>query len=362
MARGYHNLPELTAEKFLANPFLNDPNARIYKTGDIARFRPNGEIEYLGRSDEQVKIRGFRIELGEIEVTLSGCHGVRQAVVLAREDSPGEKRLVAYIVAESGVELKTQELLNILKAKLPDYMVPSAIMLLPSFPLTPNGKTDRRALPAPKFGRGTEGDDFHAPQTITEKQLAEIWSSVLGVEGIARDDNFFDLGGHSILAVRLFALIETSFQAKFPLASLLQAPTLAQLAELIAGKDSAIEWSFLFPFSRAGPGHRCFAFTAISGRCCSPDRCASNCFPEDQPLYGLQSRGLLGKPAHRTIEEMAADYIAEIRRVQPKAGRTIWRAYLSWRGSRIRNGATASSARRWCCISCTAEFLSPSVH
>ncbi|WP_440030553.1 AMP-binding enzyme, partial [Chromobacterium amazonense] len=193
VARGYLNRPELTAERFLANPFSTDPEARLYKTGDLGRWLPDGNLEYLGRNDLQVKIRGFRIELGEIETRLAQCKGVREAVVLAREDVPGGQRLVAYLLAEAGVKLVPAELRQQLTLHLAEYMLPSAFVTLDSFPLTPNGKLDRQALPVPDQS-AVVAHGYAAPVGEVETALAEIWQDLLGLERVGRWDHFFELG------------------------------------------------------------------------------------------------------------------------------------------------------------------------
>ncbi len=231
LARGYHNRPELTAEKFIPDPFRSEPRARLYKTGDLARYLPNGAIEYLGRLDHQVKIRGFRIELGEIESVLAGLAGVREAVVVAREDVPGDKRLVAYLTAKDGEPSKVSELRGLLQAKLPEYMVPSAFVTLDRFPLTPNGKVDRKALPQPDQARAA--DAFVPPGTPTEVSLAKIWGEVLGLKQAGLHDNFFESGGHSLLATRAASRASAAFQVDLTLHTLFEHPTLVSLAEQI---------------------------------------------------------------------------------------------------------------------------------
>jgi amino acid adenylation domain-containing protein/non-ribosomal peptide synthase protein (TIGR01720 family) len=202
LARGYLNHPELTQEKFIPNPFSTDPHSRLYKTGDLARYLPDGNIEYLGRIDNQVKIRGFRIELGEIEAVLSQYPHVQTSCVIAREDNPGIKRLVAYLVPHPQVTPTTSELRQFLKATLPEYMIPSAFVILEALPLTRNGKVDRRALPAPYLQEGLEVS-FVAPRTPEEEILAQIWSQVLRVKQVGIHDNFFELGGDSILNIQI---------------------------------------------------------------------------------------------------------------------------------------------------------------
>jgi hypothetical protein len=200
VARGYLNQAELTAEKFIADPFSEDPQARLYKTGDLGRWLPTGEIEYLGRNDFQVKIRGFRIELGEIEAQLSAHDQVGEVAVIAREDVPGDKRLVAYVVARGKVS--PEELRAHLKGRLPEYMVPAAFVKLERLPLTPNGKLDRKALPPPDE-QSVQRREYEAPQGETEEALAGIWQELLRIERVGRHDNFFDLGGHSLLIVQM---------------------------------------------------------------------------------------------------------------------------------------------------------------
>jgi amino acid adenylation domain-containing protein len=202
LARGYLNCPELTNEKFISHPFHQTTESRLYKTGDLARYLPDGNIEYLGRIDNQVKIRGFRIELGEIEAVLSQHNYVETTCVTAREDSPGIKRLVAYIVPPKNVTPSTNELRQFLKARLPDYMIPSAFVTLETLPLTPNGKLDHRALPEPNL-RGEIELNFVAPRNLEEEILATIWSQVLRVEPVGIYDNFFELGGDSILTIQI---------------------------------------------------------------------------------------------------------------------------------------------------------------
>ncbi|WP_143841909.1 amino acid adenylation domain-containing protein, partial [Nostoc sp. 106C] len=233
LARGYLNRPDLTAKAFIAHPLSNDPKARLYKTGDLARYLANGDLEYLGRIDHQVKIRGFRIELGEIETLLSQHPVVQQVVVIVREDVPGDKRLVAYIVPNFGSIITISELRSFLKEKLPEYMVPSAFVMLDALPLTSNGKIDRRALPAPDTSSLSLTTNFVAPRTSTEKVVAEIWEKVLGIEPIGINDNFFELGGHSLLATQVVSRVRQAFSIAISLPSLFAHPTIAELAQEI---------------------------------------------------------------------------------------------------------------------------------
>ncbi|NEO40921.1 MAG: amino acid adenylation domain-containing protein [Moorea sp. SIOASIH] len=231
LARGYLNRPELTAEKFIPNPFRDESGSRLYKTGDLVRYLPDGNIEFLGRIDNQVKVRGYRIELGEIEAVLGEHQNVRQALVIVREDIEGDKRLVAYVVPQQQ-ELTVCELRSFLNTQLPNHMIPAAIIILEAIPLTPNGKIDRRALPAPDASRWGSEANFIAPRDALEKQLAQIWSEVLGVSSVGVQDNFFDLGGHSLLGVRLIARIQEQLGKKLPLATIFKHQTIEQLARL----------------------------------------------------------------------------------------------------------------------------------
>jgi hypothetical protein len=218
VCRGYLNRPELTAERFIANPFVQ--GERLYRTGDLARFRPDGTIEYLGRNDFQVKIRGFRIELGEIEARLAEHPGVREAVVVAREDAPGDVRLVAYYTARPDATAPEAESLRPhLAASLPEYMVPAAYVRLEALPLNANGKLDGNALPAPKL-RAFSAHEYEPPRGETEQRLARIWAELLRVERVGRHDNFFELGGHSLLGIRMLSRLQQALGADVPLADL----------------------------------------------------------------------------------------------------------------------------------------------
>jgi len=230
LARGYLNRQELTAERFIPNPFSHKSEARLYKTGDLARYRPDGNIELLDRVDRQVKMRGFRIELGEIEEVLRQHPEVRAAVVVMREDIPGDRRLVAYIVATQSQTLAIANLRNYLKEMLPQYMLPSAFILLDALPLTPNGKIDRCALPAPESVGNREEETFVAPTSMVHYQLTQIWEDLLDTRPVGIRDNFFQIGGHSLFAARLVHRIEEVFGKRIPLATLFAGPTIEQLA------------------------------------------------------------------------------------------------------------------------------------
>jgi acyl carrier protein len=233
LARGYLNRRELTAQKFVANPFSDQPGARLYKTGDLARYLPDGNIEFLGRIDNQVKIRGFRIELGEIEFVLGQHPTVQSSVVVVQEDTPGDKRLVAYAVGQQGESFDAAEIRKYLKQKLLEYMIPSAFVLLDEFPLTPNGKVDRKALPAPNQDRPELGNIYQAPRTPVEEALASIWCELLNVDRVGIQDSFFELGGHSLLATQVISRMRNAFSIEVPLRQMFDAPTIAEMETFI---------------------------------------------------------------------------------------------------------------------------------
>ena len=241
LARGYLNRSELTADKFIPNPFSDDPNSRLYRTGDLARYLSDGSIEFLGRIDNQVKIRGFRIELGEIEAILSRHPFGRETVVLAREDSPGDKRLVAYVVSNQDQVCTGSALRSFLKEKLPEYMIPSGFVFLDALPLTPSRKVDRKALPAPDQSRPELEQSFVAPRTLIEEIIVEIWAEVLKTEKVGIHDNFFELGGHSLLATQVTSRLREGLGVELPLRALFEAPTVAELAERIEQRESAVD-------------------------------------------------------------------------------------------------------------------------
>ena len=239
LAREYLNQPELTAEKFIPNPYSTEPGARLYKTGDLARYLPTGDIEFLGRLDQQVKVRGFRIELGEVEAALGKHPHVQEALVLAREDVTGGKSLVAYVVPRREFVLTSSNLRLFMQEQLPDYMVPGAFVLLEALPLTPSGKVDRRALPAPEYTRPGLAESFVAPTLPVHQQLVGIWEELLEVRPIGIRDNFFDLGGHSLLAVRLVDRIEQVWGKKISSATLLAGATIEQLSNALIQPEGA---------------------------------------------------------------------------------------------------------------------------
>ncbi len=317
LAQGYFNRPELTAERFVENPF--DPGARLYRTGDQARWLPDGTLECLGRADNQVKIRGFRIELGEVESALARHPSVGQCVVVAREDSHGDKILAAYLEPKPAQPAPVvSDLRTHLSDDLPAYMVPSAFVVMQKLPLTPNGKIDRKALPSPNQERIEVAGEVVGPRDPMEQMLVEIWSGVLRVKSLSIRDNFFDLGGHSLLAVRIIAEIETLLKRRLPLATLYKAPTIEKLAQILRGEVSSPGWSPLVTIQPAGSRPPLFCMHGAGGTVLIY-RDLSHHLGLDQPFYGLQSQGLDGsRPPLKTIEEMAALYIKEIRRAQPR--------------------------------------------
>lgn len=317
LARGYFNQPELTAEKFIPNPFGTAKSARLYRTGDLARYLSDGNIEFLGRIDNLVKVRGFRIELGEIETALRQHPKIYQAVVIAREINPGSKSLIAYIVLHQDLTPAIDEFRSFLKDILPEYMVPSIFLLLDSLPITANGKIDRRALPLPDRHSLEPGTTFVAPNDGLELQLTKMWERLLGIESIGTSDNFFNRGGHSLLVVQLFAEIEKTFEHHLPLGVLFQSPTIKQLAAILRQEPGSIAWSSLVPIATSGSKPPLFCAHPISGNVFDYYPLAAHLGP-DQPIYGLQSPGLDGIRVPLTrIEDMATHYIREIQTVQP---------------------------------------------
>ena len=238
LARGYLNQPELTAERFVQHPFSSQPGARIYKTGDLARYRPDGIVEFLGRLDGQVKISGYRIELGEIETVLLHHPGVKSAIVLARQDAPGEKKLVAYVVAQPQ-GCAVNDLRIFLQGKLPAYMLPSAFVPMSSLPLSPNGKVDRAALPAPEAAASTTAETPVSPQTEMEKRIAVVWQRVLGLKQVNVEDNFFDVGGDSLQLLEAHAELQKTVSAELVVTDLFEYPTVRALAKHLGGSRNS---------------------------------------------------------------------------------------------------------------------------
>ncbi|EDX71145.1 amino acid adenylation domain protein [Coleofasciculus chthonoplastes PCC 7420] len=316
LARGYLNRPELTGEKFIANPFSNQPNARLYKTGDLARYRADGTIEFVGRVDNQIKLRGFRIELGEIEAVLSQYPQVKDTVVIVTEDQPGNKRLVAYCVSNSEQSI-TAELRSFLKTKLPDYMVPSAFVQLDAFPLTPNGKVDRRALPKPEQTRLELTETFVSPRDDVEIKLTQIWQNVLGVQPISIRDNFFELGGHSLLAVQLVNQIKKIIGTDIPLVTLFQLATIEEIANSLRSQKDISAKSSIVPIQPHGLKPPLFFANSPSAA-----RKLSTYFGNEQPIYGLSIFGLEDideqKLSSLRIQDIAKQFVRDMRQIQPQ--------------------------------------------
>ena len=318
LARGYFERDELTAEKFVADPFSSQPGARMYRTGDLARYRQDGNVEFLGRIDHQVKIRGFRIELGEIEAVLEQHSGVNQAVVVAREDTPGDKRLVAYVVPATPDTLTSAELRIHAGKQLPDYMTPTAFVQMAKLPVTPNGKVDRKALPAPTVSDFEAQTEYVAPRDATERKLVQLWEDVLGIRPISVTASFFDLGGRSVLAARLFTKILRGFGKELPLSTLFRSPTVEQLAKELQPSAPTSEYPTLVTIQENGSKPPFFCVHGGAGSTLFLHRLSRE-LGDDQPFYGIEPEGLDGKRfQRRTIEEMAAHYVAEVRKVQPK--------------------------------------------
>lgn len=318
VARGYLNRPELTQQRFIPNPFSDEPNSRLYKTGDLARYLPDGNIEYLGRIDHQVKIRGFRIELEEIESLLAQHPLVNSVTVIAREDQPGDKRLVGYIVPQEQAPTSS-ELRQFLQEKLPEYMIPSAFLMLEVIPLTAHGKVDRQALPQPDTSRlSTLKTEFLAPQDDLEQKLANIWENLLNVHPVGVKDNFFDLGGHSLLAVRLMAHLNQEFGKNLSLATLFQNPRIEKLANILRLETEILSWSALVEIQKGNSKYPFFCLPGGGGNVLYLHNLARY-LGENQTFYGLQAPGLNGESEPLTcVEDMAAYYIQAIKTVQPE--------------------------------------------
>jgi len=318
VARGYFNRPDLTAERFVANPFDADPAARLYRSGDRARFLVDGNIEFCGRTDSQVKIRGHRIEPGEVEAALMHLSDVKDAVVIVSEESTSERMLVAYWVPAGVASGSADDLRFALRRTLPAYMVPSAFVKLDHIPLTANGKVDRRQLRPPAEYDAAAFCDFKRPSDETESRLLHVWESVLGRSRIGVNDDFFELGGHSLLAVRLVHRIAQEFGRRLPLSALFQAPSVERMAALLQQEGPTSSWECLVPIEPRGARLPFFCIHGVGGTLLRI-RELTRCIKEDQPIYGFEARGLDGnRPPLQTIQEMAALYIMEMRSLQPQ--------------------------------------------
>ncbi|MBU9196279.1 amino acid adenylation domain-containing protein [Burkholderia gladioli] len=320
VARGYLNRPDLTAQRFLADPFARaegDAEARMYRTGDLARYQPDGNIVFLGRNDEQVKVRGFRVEPREIETQLATHEAVREAIVIARQDPAGNARLLAYVSLQDAAPCAelVRDLREHLAARLPEYMVPAAFVVLDALPLTRNGKVDRRALPEPDDEAFVQAQ-YEAPQGETEQTIAVLWAELLGVERVGRHDNFFALGGHSLLATRMLARLRESFGHDVSIRTLFEAPTVSQLAPRVHTAVQSDALAMLLPIQTLGSKPPLFCIHPAGGFSW-PYAGLAHHLP-DRPLYGLQARALAEADEQvESIEEMALDYVRQIRDVQP---------------------------------------------
>lgn len=315
LARGYLNQPGLSKESFLPNPFDVDGKTRLYRTGDLARYRPDGAIEYLGRTDAQVKLRGFRIEPGEIEGVLNEHPGIGQAVVLLKDHTLDDKRLVAFLAPSRETPPDPHSLRSLLRERLPSYMVPATFVALDSFPLTASGKVDRRALPEPNWAEPALERGFVAPRTPVEKALAEIWCKVLGVDQICVHDSFLSLGGHSLLAVRLIAGVNRAFGTDLPVVTLFQAPTISELARVLERDEEAgpQTWSSLILMRPTGSRPPLFFLPGNMGNALTDLDALTHYLGPDQPFYALQDHE--HNPVK--IETLATHYLQELRSVQP---------------------------------------------
>jgi amino acid adenylation domain-containing protein len=317
LARGYLGRPDLTNERFVPNPFQTEAGARMYRTGDVARFLPDGNILYLGRIDNQVKVRGFRIELGEIESVLSKLPSVRSAAVVAREDKPGERRLVAYVVPSSDQEFSVVRLRDFVKQSLPEYMVPSTFVKMDTLPLSPNGKINRSALPAPDSSQA-EGSTTVVARDDLELELVNIWKKVLGVPNVGITDNFFDLGGHSLLAARMLCEIEMSLGKEIPLSALFRSATVESLAALIREAPKSGPDPFVMQIQPGTGGLPFFAIVAPREESLGYAMLARHMGP-DQAVYKIQANApVVGKRPYTEEEmcRMGSEYVAAIRTVQ----------------------------------------------
>jgi thioesterase domain-containing protein/acyl carrier protein len=320
VGRGYLKRPELTAERFLADPFDPQPGSKMYRTGDLTRWLPDGNVEYLGRIDQQVKIRGYRIELGEIESVLGLCPGVKDNVVVAHEDGNGDKRLVGYIVPEGRFDKAA--ITEWLSSKMPDYMVPRQWVPLEKIPLTANGKADKRALPNPDRLAGINGQPDRQPHTDTEKMVAAIFCEALGRKTVGLDEDFFEMGGHSLKAIQVMKQLEERTGIRLPVTTLFTAPSVQKLSSLV-GKDTLPEkekgsrlWRSLVPIKPEGSKSPLYIVHG-SGLTVLVFNSLAKALSPDQPVYGLQAHGLDGEEPFDTIEAIASYYITEILEQDP---------------------------------------------
>ncbi|MDJ0732638.1 MAG: amino acid adenylation domain-containing protein [Nostocaceae cyanobacterium] len=317
LTRGYLNRPDLTAERFIPNPFSNQPGSRLYKTGDLATYLPDGNIDFLGRIDNQVKIRGFRIELGEIETILCQHSSVRSGVVVVNEDKPEDKSLVAYVTTYEEQVLSTNALRRFLQEKLPDYMIPSNFVILDTIPLMPNGKVDRKALAGASSNTRVRSSKQILPRTPLEQKLAQLWEETLQISPIGVTENFFDLGGHSLLAIRLLADIEKHLGYSLPLVVFFREGSIEKIAAMLEREYETNDSQLLIPLQTKGDRRPLFLIHQHGGYGLSYSVLAET-LGQQQPLYALQARGLDGKQQPLdSIKTMASTYLEVIREIIP---------------------------------------------
>ncbi|MEM7028583.1 MAG: amino acid adenylation domain-containing protein [Chloroflexota bacterium] len=319
LAQGYLKRPDMTTERFIDNPFKTVGYEKLYQTGDLAKYRVDGAIEFLGRSDHQVKIRGYRIELGEVEEALAQHEAVTQAIVMVIEHQPDNTQLIAYITSNAAKSLVIDDLRQSLKQKLPAYMIPAVFIELDAFPLTPNGKIDRQALqkikPATQIGQAA----IVPPRNQTEETLLGIWCAILKLDNMSIHDDFFDIGGHSLLAVQLFDQIEKKLQQTLPLVTLIQAPTIAELAKILIGDEPVTPPPILTPIQEEGTEPPFFGVHGGNGEVLFYRQLAKELGP-NQPLYAFRRQDLVGEEniAYASIEDAAAQYIVAMKTIQPQ--------------------------------------------
>jgi amino acid adenylation domain-containing protein len=313
VARGYLNCPDLSAQKFISDPFSEVPGARLYRTGDLARYLADGNIEFVGRNDNQVKVRGFRVEPEEIEEVLLTNPHVGQAAVAVKKRGT-ENQLVAYVTPANSISLDEEALRKYLEDRLPSYMVPSSLMTLESLPKTANGKLDRANLPEPRISRVERS----APADEIEAKLVSLWEELLGVQGIGTDQDFFEIGGHSLLAVRMLYGVERTFGKRLPTSMLFESATIQELASWLRKEGWKPSWSSIVSVRTGGYKRPFFCVHGVGGNVIG-FRALVNYFDPERPFYALQPQGLDGKQnCLSTVEEMAGHFISEVRRVHPK--------------------------------------------
>jgi len=340
LARGYAGQPRETGERFVPNPFSEQAGERLYKTGDVCCWRVNGEIEFLGRTDHQVKIRGFRVEPAEIEAKLGRHPQIRATVVVAREDQPGDRRLVAYVVPAGDTPPSVSELRGYLKASLPDYMIPVSYVMLDELPLSANGKVDRLALPQPEESRPEIETEYVPPGTDIEQQLAGIWAAVLGIERVGVHDNFFELGGYSLLATEVAFRIRQVVGTSLPVATLFNAPTISQLAQLLECDGGIEEANCVVPLHAKGDELAVFCVQP-AGADVTPYQQLADALAPEHPVYGV-SDVPGAKRDFETLDEMGADFAQVILEHQPRGPYCI----LGWSAGAALAVSTAAALER----------------